>query len=144
VFGFGGGDFGTLATVIGLAALVLLPVAALTARAFNYRNTVYRVFADRIEIDEGFLTRHRKEVRLAAVREVNLRRGVLQRMTGLGSIYLATLATGQGTQWQWSSIFGGNSTSASGVMLMDLDDSEAVYEEMLRRVRSAGGAGNER
>ena len=136
---FAGGMFGSAAWLIGVVVLVLFPVAALAARSLNYSNTVYRVFDDRIEIDEGFLTQHRKEVRLSAIREVNLRRGILQRLAGLGSVYLATLATGQGPQWQWSSIFGGNSTSASGVMFMDLTGSEAAYEEMLRRVRSAGG-----
>jgi uncharacterized membrane protein YdbT with pleckstrin-like domain len=131
-----GGMFGGQSLVIGSAALVLFPVVTLMLKTLNYGNTVYRVLPDRIEIDEGFLTQHRKEVRLSAVREVNLRRGVLQRMTGLGSIYLATMATGQGPGWQWSAVAGGTSTSGSGVMLMDLANSEAAYQELLGRMRA--------
>jgi hypothetical protein len=59
---------------IGITVLLLFPVVTLAAKWLNYRNTVYRVYRDRIEIEEGFLTLHRKEIRLISVREINLRR----------------------------------------------------------------------
>jgi hypothetical protein len=132
-----GGMFGGLAFAIGGAVLVLFPVVMLIVRAMNYRNTVYRVLSDRIEIDEGFLAQHRKEVRLSAVREVDFRCSVLQRMAGLGSIYLATQATGNTRNWNWSTLAGSTSALPGGVLLMDLANPDAAYQQLLGRVRTA-------
>jgi hypothetical protein len=126
--------------IIGIAVLLLFPIVTLAAKWLNYRNTVYRVYSDRIEIEEGFLTLHRKEIPLVSVREINLRRGILQRLIGLGSVYLATAATGQGLWWSTSAIVGGSSTFGSGAMLMDLDNSDNAYgllRELFERTRSA-------
>lgn len=126
--------------IIGIAVLLLFPAVTLAAKWLNYRNTVYRVYSDRIEIEEGFLTIHRKEIPLVSVREINLRRGILQRLIGLGSVYLATAATGQGFWWSASAIVGGSSTFGSGAMLMDLGNSDRAYErlrELFERTRSA-------
>jgi uncharacterized membrane protein YdbT with pleckstrin-like domain len=123
--------------IIGLAVLVLFPIITLAVKWLNYQNTVYRVYPDRLEIEEGFLTQHRKEIRLASVRETNLRRSVLQRLVGLGSVYLATQATGHGQWWQASAILGGTSTFGSGAMLMDLADSEAAYQDVRALVLQA-------
>ena len=122
---------------IGIAVLVLFPIVSLAAKWLNYRNTVYRVYSDRIQIAEGFLTLRRKEVPLASVREINLRRGILQRAVGLGSVYLATQATGQGPQWSTSAVFGGTSTFGSGAMLMDLMDPDSAYERLRKLVERA-------
>jgi membrane protein YdbS with pleckstrin-like domain len=127
--------------IVGIAVLVLFPIVTLAARWLNYSNTVYRVYSDRIEIEEGFLTLHRKEIPLASVREINLRRGILQRLVGLGSIYLATPATGQGPWWSTSAIVGGTSTFGSGAMLMDLANANIVYgrlRELVERARPTG------
>lgn len=75
------------------------------------------------------------------VREVSLRRGVLQRLTGLGSVYLATQATGGGVGWSFSGP-GFGASSGSGVLLRDLAESETVYVGLrarLERLRPAGG-----
>ncbi|WP_354126911.1 PH domain-containing protein [Bradyrhizobium sp. i1.15.2] len=127
--------------LVGIAVLVLFPAVTLAARWLNYGNTIYRVYSDRIEIEEGFLTQHRKEILLASVREINLRRGILQRLVGLGSIYLATPATGQGPWWSTSAIVGGTSTFGSGAMLMDLANPNIAYEqlrELVERARPTG------
>jgi len=116
--------------IVGMAALILFPTVTLTAKWLNYSNTVYRIHSDRVEIEEGFLTQHRKEIRLASIREINLRRGILQRPVGLGSVYLATLATGQGQGWQTSALIGGTSTFGSGAMLMDLATPDSAYEQL--------------
>jgi hypothetical protein len=129
--------------IIGVAVLVLFPILTLTAKWLNYSNTVYRVYPDRVEIEEGFLTLHRKELPLASIREINLRRGVLQRLVGLGSVYLATPATGQGPWWSTSAMIGGSSTFGSGAMMMDLANPDIAYErlrELVERARPTGAA----
>jgi membrane protein YdbS with pleckstrin-like domain len=118
----------------GVVVLCLFPIVTLSIKWLNYSNTVYRVYSNRIEIQEGFLTQHRKEIQISSIREINLRRGILQRLVGLGSVYLATLATGQGQWWQSSAIIGGTSTFGSGAMLMDLVNSDAGYEQLRRLV----------
>ena len=113
--------------LVGVSVLVGFPVITLILKKLNYANTTYQVYTDRLVIEEGFLTQHRKEISLSAVREVNLRRGVLQRMVGLGSVYIATQATGVGTGWAGFSALGNSSTFGSGALLRDLDDAPAVY-----------------
>jgi hypothetical protein len=115
---------------IGIAVLFLFPIVTLTAKWLNYKNTAYRIYSDRIEVQEGFLTQHRKEIYLSSVREINLRRGILQRPVGLGSVYLATPATGQGQWWQPSALLGATSTFGSGVMLMDLASYDIAYQQL--------------
>jgi membrane protein YdbS with pleckstrin-like domain len=115
---------------IGLTVFFLFPAVTLASKRLNYANTVYRFHADRIEIEEGFLTQHRKELHFSSIREINLRRGILQRLVGLGSVYIATAASGQGQRWQPSAIIGATSSFGSGAMLMDLANSEAVYREL--------------
>lgn len=122
--------FGNPFVIIGVAVLLLFPVVTLAIRWLNYKNTIYRVYSDRLQIDEGFFTRRRKEVYISSVREVNLRRGILQRLVGLGSVYVATTATGQGSGWQTSALIGATSTFGSGLMLMDLENSEEAYEKI--------------
>ena len=116
---------GRPSVAIGVAVLCLFPIVMLSIKWLNYSNTVYRVYSNRIEIQEGFLTQHRKEIQISSIREINLRRGILQRLVGLGSVYLATLATGQGQWWQSSA-----STFGSGAMLMDLINPDAGYEQL--------------
>lgn len=120
--------------VIGLGVLVLFPVILLGLKRLNYLNTSYRLHADRIEVEEGFVTTHSKEIRISVIREVNLRRGIFQRLVGLGSVYVATQAAGQGLRWQTSSLLGGTSTFSSGIMLMDLRESEDAYRRILALV----------
>jgi membrane protein YdbS with pleckstrin-like domain len=122
--------FGNPFVIIGAAILLLFPVVTLAIRWLNYKNTIYRVYPDRLQIDEGFFTRRRKEVYISSVREVNLRRGILQRLVGLGSVYVATTATGLGPGWQTSALIGATSTFGSGLMLMDLENSEEAYEKI--------------
>ncbi|WP_437871685.1 PH domain-containing protein [Methylorubrum extorquens] len=119
---------------IGCATFVLFPVVTLAAKKLNYRRTNYRLHDDRIVIVEGFLTEHRKEILFTSVREISLRRGVLQRLSDLGSVYIATTATGQGPRWSPSAILGGGSTFGSGAMLMDLARYEDAYTELRQRV----------
>lgn len=54
------------------------------------RRTSYAVFKDRIEYDEGLLTRHRRTLVFDQVIDVHLTEGVLQQTRGAGTITLIT------------------------------------------------------
>lgn len=115
---------------VGAAVFVGFPVVVVVSRAMNYRNTVYALHDDRLEIEEGFLTIHAKRVMFRDVREVSLRRGVLQRSVGLGSVYLATQATGTGASWNALGLLGTGSTFGSGAMIKDIPEAGAAYERL--------------
>ena len=54
------------------------------------RRTSYTVFEDRLEYDEGFLTRHRRTLVFDQVIDVHLTEGILQQTKGAGTIVLIT------------------------------------------------------
>lgn len=121
-----------LAPYIILVSFVFLlcPFIVSIARAMNYRTTIYRIYSDRIEIEEGFLTIHAKRLMFRDVREVSLRRGVLQRGVGLGSLYLATQATGTGPSWNPYAVLGMGSTFGSGALIRDIPEAGEAYERL--------------
>jgi len=116
--------------VPGGLAFVALPVVLYFGKKLNYSRTVYRVFRDRLEIDEGFFAVSRKTVELREVKEVTLNKGILQRMCGLGSIYLATAATGAFPRASSFGAFGFGNVTASGVTLRDVQNPDDAFESM--------------
>ena len=121
-------SFGTFA-FFGLVAFLAIPAIYYFGRKLNYARTEYRFFDDRLEFEEGFLAINKKVIRYSDVKEVALRMGVLQRMCGLGSVYLATIATGGPTTNPFSALSFSN-TSASGIVLRDIADPEQAYERI--------------
>ena len=77
-----------------------VPAVAYIGKKLNYSRTEYRFFADHLEFEEGFFSINKKVINFRDVKEVTLRKGILQRIYGLGTIYLATLATGSSQQFQ--------------------------------------------
>ena len=68
------------------------------------------------------------------VKETSLRKGILQRIYGLGSIYLATLATGStGTANPFLALGFGN-VSASGIIVRDISDPDGTFEKVRQLV----------
>lgn len=124
--------------VIGGVAFVLTPFVVCYLKKANYAKTEYRFYEDRLEFEEGFLTINKKVVKYKDMKEVTLRRGILQRSVGLGSIYLSTLATGSGGGGNaFGSIFGSGSTAGSGIYLRDIPEPEAEYERVRALVDAA-------
>lgn len=78
----------------------------------NYAKTEYRIYQDKLEYEGGYFTINRKEIFLDKVKEITLRKGILQKKHGLGSIHVATDVTG------------GN----SGLDINDIENSEKIYE----------------
>lgn len=131
-------QFSTFA-IAGLIAFVTVPALCYFGRKLNYAKTDYRFFADHIEFDEGFLTVNKKVVRYSDIKEVTLRMGVLQRMCGLGSVYLATIATGGPATSDPFSPLSLSGASASGIVLRDIANPEREYER-IRALVNPGGA----
>ena len=103
-----------------------IPGVVYLSKKRSYARTEYRFFADRLEYFEGFLTIQQKTIDYRFVQEVTVQKGLVQRRYGLGTIVLATPATGTES-----------GTSRSGIRVADVEDPDTVYEEVRRLVREA-------
>lgn len=136
-----GGDFEPEDIFMGPAFLLVatlvffgVPLLIYFGKKLNYARTEYRFYKDHLEFEERFLTIQKKEIRYVDIKEITLRRGVLQQPYGLGTIYLATMATGSSAESQPFSALGIGSASSSGVSVRDVRDPEALYEKIRRLV----------
>ena len=136
---WGGGFFGGITShlighisffVFGGLFFCLVPLIAYTGKKLNYSRTEYRFFEDRIEFDEGFFAINRKVIKYKDMKEVTLRRGILQRVYDLGTIYLATLATGSAPRNNIFYGMGFGNISASGIGVRDVSQPDALYEKI--------------
>ena len=59
-----------------------------------------------------------------------MRKGILQRIYGLGTIYLATLATGSTSSFSLFYALGFGNVSASGVGVRDILNPDDAYEKI--------------
>jgi membrane protein YdbS with pleckstrin-like domain len=131
------GDFGEGGLVLapgfvlfGMLAFFGVPAVIYIGKKMNYGRTEYRFCRDHLEFEEGFLTIRKKQIRYADVKEITLRKGLLQRPYGLGTIYLATTATGTTQESQPFSAIALGSASSSGISIRDVRDPDAVYENI--------------
>ena len=101
----------------GCLAFFGIPILAYVAKKRTYAKTQYRFYRDRLEYTEGFWTVENKTTKYKSIIEVNFRKGIIQRKYNLGTIYLATPATGmqQGTRM-------------SGIKIRDIEEPEKIYE----------------
>ncbi len=114
--------------VVGFAEVLLcvgVPTLIYVARKRTYAQTEYKFYPDRFEYAEGFWTAENKTINYKNITEANLKRGVIQRKYGLGTIYLATPATGlqQGR-------------AASGIRIADIPNSDEVYDTIRELINS--------
>jgi uncharacterized membrane protein YdbT with pleckstrin-like domain len=93
------GNWGGIVTVIGLLGLAILTVLLL------YRHYAHRYYIEegRIEHQVGIIGRHIRSVRLADLRNVNLRQGIIERMLGIGTLEFSS-AGGSGIEVTWSGV----------------------------------------
>lgn len=101
----------------GCLFFVGIPLLAYIAKKKTYGETEYKFYRDRLEYAEGYWTVENKTIKYDRVTETALRRGIFQKKYGLGTIFLATPATGfsQGR-------------SMSGIKIADIENPEKVYE----------------
>jgi membrane protein YdbS with pleckstrin-like domain len=120
--------------VIGVVAFFAIPIVAYVGKKLNYSRTEYRFYPDRLEFDEGFFSINKKVIMFRDVKETSLRKGVLQRIYGLGSIYLATLATGSTRSTNPFVALGFGNVSASGIIVRDISDPDSAFEKVRQLV----------
>jgi membrane protein YdbS with pleckstrin-like domain len=120
--------------IIGAVAFFAIPLVAYVGKKLNYSRTEYRFYPDRLEFDEGFFSINKKVIKFRDVKETTLRKGILQRSYGLGSIYLATLATGSTRNTNPFTALGFGNVSASGVIVRDISDPDDAFEKVRRLV----------
>ncbi|MCF7668823.1 MAG: PH domain-containing protein [Verrucomicrobia bacterium] len=96
-----------------------IPLLVYFGKKKTYAQTEYRFFKDRLEYVEGFWTAENKTIRYDKITETSMRRGIIQKKYGLGTIFLATPATGfqQGR-------------SISGIRIKDVEEPERMYEQV--------------
>jgi membrane protein YdbS with pleckstrin-like domain len=119
---------------IGTIAFFGIPIVAYVGKKLNYSRTEYRFYLDRLEFDEGFFSLNKKVIKFRDVKETTLRQGILQRTYGLGSIYLATLATGSTRNTNPFVALGFGNVSASGVIVRDINDPDVTFEKVRQLV----------
>ena len=126
--------------IFGAIGFFGVPAVAYLGKKLNYSRTEYRFFADHLEFEEGFFSINEKVIRYGDVREVTLHKGIFQRLYGLGTIYLATLATGTSPWGNSSGSFnpfntlGFGNVSASGVSVRDIADPDQMFEKIRQLV----------
>jgi membrane protein YdbS with pleckstrin-like domain len=124
---------------IGMIAFFLIPIVAYVGKKLNYSRTEYRFYSDRLEFDEGFFSINKKVIKFRDVKETTLRKGILQRTCDLGSIYLATLATGTARNANPFVALGFGNVSASGIIVRDIADPDAAFEKIRQLVDAQNG-----
>jgi uncharacterized membrane protein YdbT with pleckstrin-like domain len=130
-------DRNTAQFFFGALAFIGIPLCTYIARKYNYSRTEYRFYDDRLEFEEGFFTIQKKTIRFKDVKEITLRRGILQRANGLGTVYMATLATGAAPYSNPFTLFGFGNASASGINVRDIPDPENNYTKIRAMVDAA-------
>jgi membrane protein YdbS with pleckstrin-like domain len=125
--------------VIATIAFVGIPIVVYVGKRLSYSRTEYRFYADRLEFDEGFFSINRKVIKFRDVKETTLRKGFLQRTYDLGSIYLATLATGSTRNTNPFVALGFGNVSASGVLVRDIPDPDRTFEKVRQLVDAQSG-----
>jgi membrane protein YdbS with pleckstrin-like domain len=125
------------ATICAGVAFFGIPLTFLMVKKLNYERTEYRFFDDRLEFEEGFFSRNKKVIMLRDVREVSLRKGLLQRQCSLGSIYLATPATGALSSSNAFATVGFGSVSSSGIIVRDIRDPDQAYARISELIETA-------
>jgi uncharacterized membrane protein YdbT with pleckstrin-like domain len=114
-----------------------LPLISYVGKKLNYARTEYKFSDDRLEFEEGFFSLNKKVIMLKDVREVTLRRGFFQRACGLGSVYLATLATGSSSTSNTFTALGFGNVSASGIIVRDIANPDQSYQRILQLVEKS-------
>jgi len=113
--------------LFGAVAFFGVPVVMYYGKKLNYARTVYKFTEDQLEFEEGFFTINEKIIKFKDVAEVTLRKNIFQRLYGLGSIYLATRATGSFGRTNIFAAFGFGNISASGVGVCDVSNPDETF-----------------
>lgn len=56
----------------------------------NFKKTEYKFYKDKVEYYEGFLVKNRKTINYNKISNIGQRKGIFERMFGLGTIFIDT------------------------------------------------------
>jgi len=118
----------------GAIAFLGFPLVTYYGKKLNYARTEYKFSGDKLEFEEGFFNVTEKVLRFRDVKEVTLRKNIFQRMYDLGTIYLATDATGSSARTNVFGALGFGNISASGVGICDIPHPDETFERVRRIV----------
>ena len=96
-----------------------VPIVAYWSKKRRYAKPEYRFFPTSLEYYEGFFTVEQKTIDYRVITEVTVRKGPIQRMYGLGDLFLSTPATG--------TVAG---ASRSGAVLSDIEHPDELYQQV--------------
>lgn len=99
---------------------IMTPLVAYFVARRTYDATDYRFYEDRLEYAEGFWTVERKVLPYRCITDLTLRKNVIQRAYGLGTIYISVPSMGPAIR------------GFRGIRVADVKDPERLYEEIQR------------
>ena len=120
----------------GVLAFFGIPLVAYFWENLNYESTEHNFYADHAV--RRFLTIHRKVIKLTELKEVTLRKGILQRLHGLGTIHFITSAIGAPSYTNPFAALGFGNVSASSINVCDISNPDETHE----RIRTLVEVGN--
>ena len=101
----------------GLLFFFGIPIFVYNVKKKSYEKTVYVFYDDHLEYYEGFWTLEKKSINYNRITEISLRRGIIQKKYGLGTIFLSTPATGYS-----------RGRARSGIAILDIPKADYVYK----------------
>ena len=107
------------AILFGCLFFIITPMVYLFSMMNRYAKTEYKFYKNKLDYSEGVFTVGDKSVNFNGIIEVNLVRGVAQRMFGLGTIVLSTAATDDVI-----------SHSRREIRIADLEYPEIIYKKV--------------
>lgn len=105
-----------------------IPLVVYFVKKRTYRKTEYRFYDSHLEYYEGFFNIEEKSIPYNRITEVGLRKGILQRMYGLGTIILATPATAVSA----------STSGRSGIKIADIENPDETYYKVKELIESRG------
>jgi len=98
-----------------------IPILAYISQKRTYAQTEYKFYRDRLEYSEGFWTAEQKIIKYKNITETYLRKGIIQRRYGLGTVYLGTPTTGYA-----------QGRAMSGIRIANIENPDKVYDAVQR------------
>lgn len=97
-----------------------IPIITYISKQKNYEKTEYRFYNTKLEYYEGFFNIEEKTISYKNITEVYLRKGIIQKQYGLGTIILSTPATGSSSSGR----------ARSGIRVADIKNPDEAYRQI--------------
>jgi uncharacterized membrane protein YdbT with pleckstrin-like domain len=108
-------NFVNVLLIIFIIVLALAIVGYIIMQTLQYKNITYRFYDDYLEYKDTFLNQHTKTIRYDSIKEIEIRRTVLDRMLGFGIIAIYTNA---------------ENGPGAGLVIYSVKDPQLVYDKI--------------